>query len=163
MMSTRSRPSTVMIAHAPSAHAHHGACTVQVGGGVGWRRPGRARRTGRPAGRSRTAARPARRPPRRAAQAAGDQRVKRSRVGDVAGHRHVPGENSAKITATTTNAAGMPVRPVVAYAVGMTPAATVSGATPARTNDSTAGMPSRSRASADGHPRPAGQLAECGT
>src|SRR6266566_6060182 len=42
----------------------------------------------------------------------------------------------------------MPVSPVVAYAVGMTPAATVSGATPARTKNSTAGTPSRSRASA---------------
>ena len=42
----------------------------------------------------------------------------------------------------------MLVRPVVAYAVGMTPAATVSGATPARTKNSTAGTPSRSRASA---------------
>ena len=48
----------------------------------------------------------------------------------------------------TRNAAGMPVSPVVAYAVGMTPAATVSGATPARTKNSTAGTPSRSRASA---------------
>jgi proteasome accessory factor A len=37
---------------------------------------------------------------------------------------------------------------VVAYAVGITPAATVSGATPARTKNSTAGMPSWSRASA---------------
>ncbi len=27
VMSTRSRPSTVMTAHAPSAHSHHGACT----------------------------------------------------------------------------------------------------------------------------------------
>ena len=43
----------------------------------------------------------------------------------------------------------MPVKPVVAYAVGITPAATVSGATPASTNDSTAGTPRRSRASAD--------------
>ena len=48
----------------------------------------------------------------------------------------------------TRNAAGMPVNPVVAYAVGMTPAATVSGATPARTKNSTAGTPSRSRARA---------------
>src|ERR1039458_3141096 len=54
----------------------------------------------------------------------------------------------ARITAMTSNAAGMPVSPVVAYAVGMTPAATVSGATLARTKDSTAGTPSRSRASA---------------
>src|SRR6266567_3634168 len=42
----------------------------------------------------------------------------------------------------------MPVSPVVAYAVGMTPAATVSGATPARTKNSTTGTPSRSRANA---------------
>jgi hypothetical protein len=42
----------------------------------------------------------------------------------------------------------MPVSPVVAYAVGITPAATVSGATPASTKNSTAGTPSRSRASA---------------
>src|ERR1039458_10052237 len=54
----------------------------------------------------------------------------------------------ARITATARNAAGMLARPVVAYAVGMTPAATVSGATPARTKNSTAGTPSRSRASA---------------
>src|SRR5580704_19033288 len=60
-----------------------------------------------------------------------------------------PAEKTAKITATTRNAAGMPVKPVVAYAVGITPAATVSGATPASTNDSTAGTPRRSRASAD--------------
>src|SRR5712691_9543196 len=59
-----------------------------------------------------------------------------------------PVANNARITATTRNAAGMPVSPVVAYALGMTPAATVSGATPARMNASTAGMPSRSRASA---------------
>jgi hypothetical protein len=52
------------------------------------------------------------------------------------------------MTATSRKAAGMPVSPVVAYAVGMTPAATVSGATPARTKNSTAGTPSRSRASA---------------
>src|SRR5581483_9339967 len=57
-------------------------------------------------------------------------------------------ENSARITATTAKAAGMPVSPVVAYAAGMTPAATVSGATPASTKNSTAGTPSRSRASA---------------
>src|SRR5580704_1612193 len=42
----------------------------------------------------------------------------------------------------------MAVNPVVAYAVGITPAATVSGATPASTNDSTAGTPSRSAARA---------------
>src|SRR6266568_1455382 len=42
----------------------------------------------------------------------------------------------------------MPVSPVVAYAAGMTPAATVSGATPDKTKNSTAGTPSRSRASA---------------
>ena len=59
-----------------------------------------------------------------------------------------PTANKARITATAMNAAGMPVSPVVAYAVGMTPAATVSGATPARTKNSTAGTPSRSRASA---------------
>ena len=59
-----------------------------------------------------------------------------------------PVAHTARITATSRNAAGMPVRPVVAYAVGITPAATVSGATPARTKNSTAGTPSRSRASA---------------
>ena len=59
-----------------------------------------------------------------------------------------PVAKMARITAMTRNAAGMPVSPVVAYAVGMTPAATVSGATPARTKNSTAGTPSRSWASA---------------
>ena len=59
-----------------------------------------------------------------------------------------PAENTARMTATARNAAGIPVRPVVWKAVGMTPAATVSGATLARTKDSTAGTPSRSRASA---------------
>ncbi len=59
-----------------------------------------------------------------------------------------PVANTARITAMTMNAAGMPVSPVVAYADGITPAATVSGATPARTKNSTAGTPSRSRASA---------------
>src|ERR1039458_5436583 len=59
-----------------------------------------------------------------------------------------PVANSARITAMTRNAAGIPVSPVVAYAGGITPAATVSGATPARTKNSTAGTPSRSRASA---------------
>src|SRR5579863_3751237 len=59
-----------------------------------------------------------------------------------------PVANKARVTAMTMNAAGMPVSPVVAYALGMTPAATVSGATPARMKASTAGMPSRSRASA---------------
>ena len=59
-----------------------------------------------------------------------------------------PLANTARITAIATNAAGMPVSPVVAYAVGITPAATVSGATPASTKNSTAGTPSRSRASA---------------
>jgi hypothetical protein len=59
-----------------------------------------------------------------------------------------PVANKASVTAMTMNAAGMPVSPVVAYALGMTPAATVSGATPARMKASTAGMPSRSRASA---------------
>jgi hypothetical protein len=59
-----------------------------------------------------------------------------------------PVANSARITAMTRNAAGIPVSPVVAYAVGITPAATVSGATPARTKNSTEGTPSRSRASA---------------
>src|ERR1700728_4131374 len=50
--------------------------------------------------------------------------------------------------AITRNAAGMLVSPVVANAVGITPAATVSGATPPSTKNSTAGMPSRSLASA---------------
>src|SRR6266699_2571770 len=59
-----------------------------------------------------------------------------------------PVAKRARVTAMTMNAAGMPVSPVVAYALGMTPAATVSGATPARMKASTAGMPSRSRASA---------------
>src|SRR5205809_50910 len=59
-----------------------------------------------------------------------------------------PAANNARMSAMTRNAAGMPVSPVVAYADGMTPAATVSGATPASTKNSTAGTPSRSRASA---------------
>src|SRR5579871_5482002 len=59
-----------------------------------------------------------------------------------------PLDQMAKITASTTKAAGIPVSPVGAEAVGITPAATVSGATPARTKNSTAGTPSRSRASA---------------
>jgi hypothetical protein len=52
------------------------------------------------------------------------------------------------MTAITTNAAGIAVNPVVAYAVGITPAATVNGATPARTKNNTAGTPSRSAARA---------------
>ena len=59
-----------------------------------------------------------------------------------------PGQNKARTTATTPNATGMPVRPVTAYAVGITPAATVIGAIDARMNASTASMPSLSRASA---------------
>src|SRR5712691_4309661 len=59
-----------------------------------------------------------------------------------------PLAHTARITATATNAAGIPVSPVVAYAVGITPAATVSGATPASTKNSTAGTPIRSRANA---------------
>ena len=59
-----------------------------------------------------------------------------------------PGQNKARTTATTRNATGMPVRPVTAYAVGITPAATVIGAIDARMNASTANMPSLSRASA---------------
>src|SRR6185437_7505178 len=59
-----------------------------------------------------------------------------------------PVANKPRITAITRNAAGIPVSPVVAYALGITPAATVKGATPARMNASTAGIPSRSRASA---------------
>ena len=59
-----------------------------------------------------------------------------------------PLAHTARITAIAANAAGIPVSPVVAYAVGITPAATVSGATPASTKNSTAGTPSRSRASA---------------
>ena len=53
--------------------------------------------------------------------------------------RHLKGDKTT---------AGIPVSPVVAYAVGMTPAATVRGATPARTKNNTAGTPSRSAASA---------------
>src|SRR6201986_3240427 len=52
------------------------------------------------------------------------------------------------MAATTTNAAGMPVSPVVWKAVGITPAATGRGPTPASTKNSTAGTPSRSRARA---------------
>ncbi|GEM_PF-2818927 len=59
-----------------------------------------------------------------------------------------PVANTARTTAITRKAAGMPVSPVTAYAVGISPAATVSGATPAKMNASTAGTPSRSRASA---------------
>ena len=77
-----------------------------------------------------------------------------------------PVANTARITATTTNAAGIPVSPVVANAVGITPAATVSGAIPASTKNSTAGTPSRSRARArDTAPcllAAAGVLAACG-
>ncbi len=59
-----------------------------------------------------------------------------------------PDAKMARMTAITTNAAGMPVNPVVAYAVGITPAATVSGATPAMTKNRTEGTPSRSLARA---------------
>ena len=59
-----------------------------------------------------------------------------------------PVANTARITATPRNAAGMPVSPVTPYAVGISPADTVSGATPAKMNAPTASMPSRSRASA---------------
>lgn len=59
-----------------------------------------------------------------------------------------PGQNNARTTATTPNAAGMPVKPVTAYAVGITPAHTVIGAMDARMNASTASMPSLSLASA---------------
>ncbi len=59
-----------------------------------------------------------------------------------------PAANTPKTTAITTNAAGMAVNPVAAYAVGITPAATVNGATPASTKNSTEGTPSRSRAKA---------------
>src|SRR4051812_33737033 len=45
--------------------------------------------------------------------------------------------------ATAMNAAGTLVNPVTAYAVVTTPAATVSGATPDITKNTTAGMPSR--------------------
>src|ERR1700733_4993016 len=53
----------------------------------------------------------------------------------------------ARMTAMTMNAAGIPVSPVAAYAVGMTPAATVSGATDAMMKLRTVITPSRSRAS----------------
>ena len=59
-----------------------------------------------------------------------------------------PGQNNARTTATAKNATGMPVRPVTAYAVGITPADTVIGAMDAKMNASTASMPSLSRASA---------------
>ncbi len=59
-----------------------------------------------------------------------------------------PAQNKARMTATARNATGMPVRPVTAYAVGITPAHTVIGAMLAQMNASTDGMPSRSRASA---------------
>src|SRR6266436_571169 len=54
------------------------------------------------------------------------------------------------MTATARKATGMPVRPVTAYAVGITPAATVIGAMEARMKASTDGTPSRSLASACG-------------
>src|SRR5512142_2817851 len=59
-----------------------------------------------------------------------------------------PGQNNARTTATARKATGMPTRPVRAYAVGITPAATVIGAIDARMNASTASAPSLSRASA---------------
>src|SRR5258708_38402631 len=59
-----------------------------------------------------------------------------------------PTAKMARITATARNAAGMPVSPVVWYAVGITPAATVSGARPASTKNSAALTPSRSLAKA---------------
>src|SRR5712691_7642859 len=59
-----------------------------------------------------------------------------------------PTQNRARMTATARNATGMPVRPVTAYAVGITPAATVIGAMEARMKASTDGTPSRSLASA---------------
>src|SRR5487761_638957 len=59
-----------------------------------------------------------------------------------------PAANTASTTAIARNAAGMPVSPVCAYADGISPAATVSGATAAKMNASTAGTPTRSRASA---------------
>jgi hypothetical protein len=62
--------------------------------------------------------------------------------------RTVGAVTSGRANGTENKAAGIPVNPVVWYAVGMTPAATVSGATPARTKNRTAGTPSRSRASA---------------
>ena len=58
-----------------------------------------------------------------------------------------PAANTARITATTMNAAGIPVSPVTAYAEVISPAATVSGATAARMNERTAGLPIRLRAS----------------
>src|SRR5512142_3331580 len=59
-----------------------------------------------------------------------------------------PGQNNARTTATARKATGMPVSPVMAYAVGITPAATVIGAIDAKMNASTASTPSLSRASA---------------
>ncbi len=40
-----------------------------------------------------------------------------------------PVANKARVTAITRNAAGIPASPVAAYALGISPAATVSGAT----------------------------------
>ena len=80
-----------MTAQAPSAHAHHGACTCRWAAAslaafgpnapyrpdlqerVGQQRDQRGGHPGDPA------------------QAAGDERVERAGVGDVPGHRDVPG------------------------------------------------------------------------
>src|SRR5712691_8185382 len=70
-----------------------------------------------------------------------------------------PTQNKARMTATARKATGMPVRPVTAYAVGITPAATVIGAMEVRMKASTDGTPSRSLASACGI---APGLAACG-
>jgi hypothetical protein len=56
--------------------------------------------------------------------------------------------NRASTTAIAMNANGIPVRPVTAYAVVITPAQTVIGAMEARMNARTDGTPIRSRASA---------------
>ena len=129
-MSTRSRPSTVITAHAASAHAHHGRVHAQVGGGLAG--GGRAERAvqgdleeavgqqGHQRGGDTGDA----------AQPAGDERVERARVGMCRAIAMYPGRTGPGSPRRPRNAAGMPVSPVTAYAVGITPAATVSGATP---------------------------------
>src|SRR5258708_816913 len=57
-------------------------------------------------------------------------------------------ENTPNTTATTSNAAGIAVTPVTAYAVVITPAATVNGAIPDITKPTTARTPKLSRAKA---------------
>ena len=95
VMSTRSRPSTVTTAQAPSAHTHHGACTPRCAAASACAR--RAERAVQPDLQERVGEQRDQRGghPGRAAQAPGDERVERAAVGDPPGHRHVPGRRTA--------------------------------------------------------------------